>query len=227
MNEAMSDPAVQARMKKTARLAGILYAVLALAMFPEIIRNTLIVAGDAAKTAANIMSNELLFRAGIFGDLVFQTSFVFLGLTLYRLFRNTHKNVGRTMVALILVSVPVAMLNALNPLAALALFGQNDNDQGMFFIGMFKNGVLIAEIFWGLWLFPLGWLSYKSGFIPKLLGILLMAGCFGYLTDSFLGLVFPLYRSLSAPLITVAAIAELAMVFYLLVFGIRIKRSPQ
>ncbi len=73
----------------------------------------------------------------------------------------------------------------------------------------------------GLWLFPLGWLFYQSGFMPKPLGILLMLGCFGYLVDAFAGLVMPDWQALTKPGVTLPAVAELATVFWLLVFGVK------
>jgi hypothetical protein len=125
------------------------------------------------------------------------------------------------MVALVLVAVPIAMLSTSNELAALALLQGNDPAQAMLFLGLFKDGALIAEIFFGLWLFPLGWLFFKSGFMPKTLGILLMVGCFGYLADSFAGLVMPDWRPLTEQGVMLPAVAELATVFWLLVFGVK------
>ena len=134
------------------------------------------------------------------------------------------------MLALVLVAVPIAMLSASNELVALALLKGNDPAQAMLFLGLFKDGILIAELFWGLWLFPLGWLFFKSGFMPKTLGILLMAGCFGYLGHAFAGLVLPDWQALLAQGVAVSGVAELAAVVWLLAVGVkrpaREQRSP-
>jgi hypothetical protein len=216
----MNESELYQRRRKTARIAGVFYVVLALAMFPDLLRKSLIVAGDVALTGRNILDNALLFRVSIFGDLVCYVAFLFLVLCLYSLLKDVRREIARLMVALVLVSVSIAMLSASNELTALALLQENDPAQAMLFLGLFKNGILIAEIFMGLWLFPLGWLFFKSGFMPKTLGILLMVGCFGYLADSFAGLVMPYWRPLTAQGVMLPALAELATVFWLLVFGV-------
>lgn len=217
----MNESELYQSRRKMARIAGAFYVVLALAMFPDILRKSLIVVGDAAATGGNILSNVLLFRISIFGDLVCETAFVFLVLCLYSLLKDVGREAARLMVALVLVAVPIAMLNTSNELAALALLQGNDPAQAMLFLGLFKDGSLIAEIFFGLWLFPLGWLFFKSGFMPKTLGILLMVGCFGYLADSFAGLVMPDWRVLTEKGVMLPALAELATVVWLLVFGVK------
>ena len=146
--------------RKTARIAGAFYAVLALAMFPQMLRDSLIVVGDAAATGRNILANALLFRMSIFGDLVCYVAFAVLAMCLYSLLKDVGREAARLMVALVLVAVPIAMLSASNELAALVLLQGNDPAQAMLFLGLFKDGILIAEIFMGLWLFPLGWLFF-------------------------------------------------------------------
>lgn len=119
------------------------------------------------------------------------------------------------MVAFVLVCVPIAMLSISNELTAVALLQDNDSVQAMIFLGLYKNGMMIAEIFMGLWLFPLGWLFYQSGFVPKTLGILLMLGCFAYLVDACAGLVMPDWQTLTKQGVMLPALAELATVFWL------------
>jgi hypothetical protein len=213
--------------RTTARIAGAFYAVLALAMVPYMVRDRLIVAGDAVATGQNILANALVFRISIFGDLVCQIAFVFLALYLYRLLKEVGRDAARLMVALVLVAVPIAMLSASNALAALTLLQGNDPAQAMLFLGLFQDGILIAELFWGLWLFPLGWLFFKSGFMPRTLGILLMAGCFGYLANAFAGLVLPDWRALLGQGVMLAAMAELATVVWLLAVGVKRPASEQ
>ena len=217
----MNDATLYMSQKRTARIAGALYfAFLCLGMFAEIVRGSLVVAGDAATTVRNILANEVLFRMGSFSELAGETVFVFLALALYALFRDTHRAAARTMLALVLVSVPIAMMSVLG-LFATAMVAQQDPARAMLFLQLYNQGILIATIFWGLWLFPFGWLAYKSGFIPRVLGVLLMAGCFGFLIVSFVGLVFPGNDALTMPGMVVVTVAEVAMIFWLLAFGVR------
>jgi hypothetical protein len=106
-------------------------------------------------------------------------------------------------------------------IAALPALIRGDQAQAMLFLDLYGQGILIDEIFWGLWLFPLGYLAFKSGFLPKLLGILLMIGSSGYFLESFLGLVLPASKGLAAPGLFAGMIAEFAMIFWLSVFGAR------
>ena len=155
---------------------------------------TLIVSGDAAATAANIIADESLFRMGIAGSLITQLIQIVVVLVLYQLFRSVDKNHASLMVIFALVGIPIAMLNTLNRIAALQLL--NSADQMMLFLNLNAQGVIIASIFWGLWLFPLGYLIYKSGYFPKIVGVLMFIAGFGYLLGSFMHLLLPTYGTI-------------------------------
>jgi len=188
---------------KTARLAGFLYLLMApFGIFGIMyVPSRLIVPGDAATTASNIMASESLFRLGIVSALIVQIIQILVVLVLYKLLKPVNKNLALLMVLFILVGVPIAMLAELNRFAALLLLGGADyltafeadqlHAQVMLFLDSREHGVAIAGIFWGLWLFPMGYLVFKSGFIPGILGILLMIGCFGYLIESVTLFLFP------------------------------------
>lgn len=217
----MNDTAVYMKEKRTARMAGALYfTFLCLGIFSEFVRGSLAIPGDAAATVRNLLANETLFRLSAFSELAGETVFVFLALALYALFRDIHRAAARTMVALVVASVPIAMMSVLGLFAMVNAASQNPDGVMMFF-QLYTQGTLIATIFWGLWLFPFGWLAYKSGFIPRILGALLMAGCFGFLIVSFVGLVFPGHDALTVPGMVVVTVAEVATIFWLLVFGTR------
>ena len=194
--------------KNDARIAGFLYLFMGVfAGFPIFFRQSLTVLGDATATVNNIMASEWLFRFSLVSDLIGHTCFILVGLALYKLLKPVNKNHALLMVIFVLVSVPITMLNLLNQCAVMLLLSGADYlkvfeaDQlhavVMFFLNLLDNGILIAQIFWGLWLFPLGYLVFKSGFLPRFLGIWLMIATFGYLTNSFTGLLFPNNETIS------------------------------
>lgn len=218
--------------KKNARIAGIWYLLVAitggfgLMYVPE----QVMVADDAAATAKNILDAELLFRLGILSNLACQTCFVFLVLALDRLLKPVNPTQSRLMVMLVVVSVPIAFLNTLNLVAVLQLVNGAEYLKAfeptqlqafaMFFLRLHEQGVVIVEIFWGLWLFPLGYLIFKSGFIPKILGILLMLACVSYLIDCYIALVVPEYRAVTSTFtMWPSTIGELSIVLWLLIMG--------
>lgn len=180
-----------------ARVAGFLYLLtIPLGIFGALyVPSRLIVPGDAAATANKLMASESLFRLGIMSDLLAPIVLIFVVLVLYRLLKPVSKNMALLMVTFLLASVPIAMLNKLNQFAALLLLSGADyltvftTEQlqalALLFLRLHGQGSTIAFIFWGLWLFPLGYLVFRSGFLPRILGVLLMISCVGYLIDSF------------------------------------------
>lgn len=219
--------------KGTARLAGGLYLGLAPFSYFGIIyvRSLLVVPGDAATTAGNIMASEGLFRAGIMSQLIGQTIFIFLILTLYRLLRPVNKDHALLMVVLALIGVPIAFLNEVNHLAVLLLLSGTDylgafntdqlHAQVMLFLGLYDYGILAAQIFWGLWLLPLGYLVLRSGFLPGVFGVLLMLACFGYLIDSGTSVLFPAF---DVTISQFTFFGELLFPLWLLFKGVNVER---
>jgi len=194
--------------------------------------STLIVPGDASTTASNIMGNELLFRMGIVSSLVTQLIHILMVLILYKLFKSVNKDHSSLLVVLGLVSVPISMLNTLNRVAALLLARGADyltaftpsqlNALMMFFLNLNEQGVFIATIFWGLWLFPLGYLIYESGYFPKIIGIVVMLAGFGYTLDPFTRLLLPAYEATIIPILTTLAIGELVFTAWIVVKGAKL-----
>jgi hypothetical protein len=133
------------------------------------------------------------------------------------------------MVILFVISVPIAFLNELNAIAALvlvrsadflSLFDKPQRDAlALLFLNLHSGGIHVAEIFWGLWLFPLGMLVYRLGFLPRILGVLLIAACFAYLTNSFTRLVLPGYAYVVYQWINPLLYAELLFILWLLIKG--------
>jgi Domain of unknown function (DUF4386) len=219
--------------KRLARIAGSLYLVVAvLGMFAElVVRVGIVEPGVPTATAANIRGSATLFRWGFAADLVAATFFLFTAMALYLLLRHVDDLIARAMVVIVAVGVAIICLNLLNPYTALTLatggysgaFGAAGSDAlAGLFAEMQANGYLIAQMFFGLWLLPLGVLAYRSGMFPKALGVLLVAGCFGYLVDLFAHFLAPgIAEDIEAIVVAPAAVGELAMVAYLLVKGVR------
>jgi Domain of unknown function (DUF4386) len=149
---------------------------------------------------------------------------------LYQLFKEVNRQQAALMVTLFVVSVPISFLNVLNDIAPLILVsGANfvsvfDKGQldALVYLSMrlHSHGLLVAQIFWGLWLFPFGILVIRSGFIPRVLGVLLIIACFAYLADSFTFLLLPPYGHLVSNFATVfEGIGELSIVLWLLIWG--------
>ena len=192
-------------LKKTARIAGAIYlSMVFTAPFTLLyIPNKLIVRGDATATANNILAHETMFRLAILGDLVTAVIFICLGIALYRLLSGVNKTWAMLMVAFVLISAAVGFLDTLNNIAALLLFRGADflavfekpqlNALGYLFIRLHNQGIFINELFWGLWLFPFGLLVFRSGFLPRFIGVWLMINCFGYVALSIIALFAPDY----------------------------------
>ena len=219
---------------KAARIGGGIYLLMVLtAPFSLIyVPSKLIVRGNAAATADNILSHETMFRLSIMGDLVGQVIFICLAIALYRLLRDVNKTWAWLMVSFVLVSAAVGFLNTLNNVAALILFrgdefltvfGQVQREAlGMLFIRLHSQGQFIDEIFWGLWLFPFGLLVFRSGFLPRFLGVWLMINCFGYLVLSVTALFFPLYYEAAFRYSQPVLFGELAIMLWLLIKGAKV-----
>ena len=223
--------------KKTARVAGFLYIIGGFSMaFAQLyVRSSLIVWGDATATANNIMTSESLFRIGFVIELIGMTCFVLVPLFLYKLLKPVNKNHALLMVIIFIISVPIMAINMLNHFAALQLLSGDgylkvfEADQlhalVMFFLELHSYGYLIAQIFFGLWLLPLGFLVFKSGFIPRILGILLMIASFGYMIQFITIFLFPSYSSIISPVTgTLAGIGELSFMFWLLIRGVNLSK---
>lgn len=182
----------------------------------------LIVLTDATTTASNILSNELLFRLSIVGSLFTQLIFIIAVLLLYKLFKTVNKDYSRLMVIFALVGVPIAMLNTLNSIAALQLL--NNPELMMFFLDLNFHGIMIATIFWGLWLFPLGYLIYKSGYFPKIIGISVILAGFGYLLDSLIHFIIPNYKTIFSPIVGILTFGEMIFILWIIIMGAKIPK---
>jgi Domain of unknown function (DUF4386) len=216
---------------KTAKVAGLLYLLtIPLGIFGALyVPSRLIVPGDAGRTAENLMVFESLFRLGIVSDILAPLVLILVVLLLYKLLKPVNKSWALLMVIFLVAGVPIALLNKLNQFAALQLLSRADylnvftveqlQALALLFLRLHNQGSTIAFLFWGLWLFPLGYLVFKSEFFPKTLGILLMIACFGYVIDSFATLLG--YR---VNLGMFAALGEVLFILWLLIKGVNAER---
>ena len=225
--------------KNTARIAGLLYLIVVLTGLFHLmyVPSKLIVWDNAEVTFKNISASENLFRLGILGGFICYLAFLLLPLVLYKLFKPINKNWAVVMVTFGVISVPLAFINFGNEISVLTLidkakylrtFDVNKlQDQVMLHMYSYNNGLQIISIFSGLWLFPFGYLVYKSGFLPKVLGVLLMIGCFGYLIDFVAGFLSVGYNKsdISNYLILPASIGEMGTCLWMLFIGIKEKKN--
>jgi len=220
---------------KTARIAGLLYlivvlcGILSLAYVPSVIETS----KDGATLVAAIRSHETLFRLGMAAGLICYTAFLLLPLVLYRLLAPFGQNAAIAMVALATASVPIAFANMIYRINVLSLLGDEPGLAGLapaalelqalMALESYWNGIFILKIFWGLWLLPFGWLLFGSRLIPRIFGVLLMAGCFGYLVAFFGRLLMPEFAELSfARYISLpGSIGEIGTCLWLLIMGAR------
>jgi hypothetical protein len=215
----------------TARVAGFLYLlVVPLGIFGSLyVPSKLIVTGDAAATASNLMASEMLFRLGIVSDLLAPLVLILVVLFLYNLLKPVNKDMAWLMVIFLLLGVPIALLSKVNQFAALQLLSGADyltvftTEQlqalALQFLRLHDRGGTIAAIFWGLWLFPMGYLVFKSGFFPRILGILLMISCFGYLINSF-----ATFLGYTVNTGLFGALGEVLFILWLLIKGVNVEQ---
>ena len=191
--------------------------------------NKLIVHGNAAATANNILASETLFRLGIAGALIGQAGFIFVALGLYELLKGVNRRHALLMVILIVVSVPIAFLNELNSIAALALVRGADflailekpqrDALAMLFLKLHGQGFVVSELFWGLWLFPLGLLVYRSRFLPRFLGVWLGLAGVAWVILSLTGILLPQYQDKVNTYLQPVIVGEIAFMLWLLIKG--------
>lgn len=220
---------------KAARVAGAIYlSMVVTAPFSHIyVPRTLIEQGNAVATASNILAHEVLFRLGIVAELATGVIFIFLAMALYNLLSGVNRTHARLMVSLVLVSVAITFANVVNDIAALILFRGGDflavidapqrNALAMLFLRLHSQGNFVNEIFWGLWLLPFGLLVMRSGFLPRILGVLLVVNGFAYVAGSLTWLLLPDYGTVVFRALLPALLGELWIMLWLLVKGAKVQ----
>lgn len=228
----MSNFFTSTSQRKDARVAGLLYLLLAIAAPLRLmyIPSTLFVHGNATATANNIAAHEMLFRLGMVSDLFCGSILIFLVLALYRLFKEVDQYQAVLMVILGgVVPAGIDFFNVLNDAAALTLVRGSDflsifekpqrDALAILFLHLHHQEVVAAEVLWGLWLFPLGILVYRSHFLPRFLGVWLIINGFAYLAISSTGLLAPQYEDVVSNIAFPALLGEIALTLWLLIKG--------
>lgn len=225
--------------KKTAHQAGIIYLIVVITGIFSLmyVPSKLIVMDNAQLTFQHISESETLFRLGMVSNIICYTAFMMLALMLYQLLFTINKKYAMMMVVLALVSVPISFINLQNKYSILDLIG-NPNIQSLYradqlplqvmmYLNQYANGISVVSLFWGLWLFPFGYLVFKSGILPKTLGLLLMAGCFGYVINLMGNTFSPHYSELgiSGYISIPASLGEIGTCLWLLIVGAKEKNS--
>jgi hypothetical protein len=234
MSATVQDTQTATRSKRLARIAGVLYLIVAIfaAFSYNIATGRVYVPGDAAATAQRVMANAGLLRAGVVADLIQATVWIFVAMLFYLLLRHVNENQARAMVILVAVGAAIVILSGVFPIAALlvatghsyvAAFGAaGSNALVLLLLDLHHYGILNASIFFGLWLIPLGLLVYKSGMFPKALGVLLMVGGVCYPVGVLAVYLPPAFgEAVKMLLINVPTVAEVWLLGYLLVIGVR------
>jgi len=221
-------PSIQSQ----ARRAGLLYALASsLAPFAYLyVPGVLLVEGSALETADRVRASENLLRAAVVAELYGVTILLFASLALYRLFSDVDRKNAILMAAMMLVSVPISYVNALfniaplvlikSPAMAAALEPGQVAAQVMFFLRLHNSGLIVNQVFWGLWLFPIGALVLRSGFLPRWLAYPLFFAGAGYVLHSFGALLPPSWRTMTQ-YGQILGVGEMPFTFYLLIWGAR------
>jgi Domain of unknown function (DUF4386) len=219
------------RITNPGRFAGVLYVVTSIFGFFAMgyVPGKLIVHGDTAATSSNISAHETLFRLGIASQLIGMAGFIFVAFALYELLKDVDRRQAASMVILIVVSIPVAFLNEVNSMATLTLvrgadfLSAFDKPQrealAMLFLNLHGRGLVFSELFWGLWLLPLGYLVYKSRFLPRFLGVWLVLAGVGWVILCLTGILLPEYADKLNTYLQPAILGEIAFMLWLVVKG--------
>jgi len=237
----MTERIVNPSQLQMARIAGVLYLTIIISgIFAEFfVRQSLVVAGDAATTAENIMASAGLFRMGIAGDLIMIMSDVALALIFYILLKPISNTLALLAAFFRLAQATTLGINLLNLFFVLQLLNGADylaaldreqvHALVLLFLNAHSTGYAIGLVFFGFSILVLGYLIFRSGYIPRILGILLMLASLGYLVDSFAHVLLPNYADYAAVftlvVFTPAFIAELSLALWLLLKGVNVQRT--
>ncbi len=223
---------------RTARSAGVLYLlVVVTGVFVLLyVPSKLQLHEGPIIAAASILEHQSLFRLQILVALISVLLFVTLVLVLYHLLEDVGRKAAAAMVGLVLLSAPLAFVSAAFQLATLTLLRGADvlhafdkpqqEALALLLLELNNQGAVINQFFWGLWLFPLGWLVFKSGFLPRLLGVWLVLNGLAYVGVSLTGVLAPEYATAISRMTIPLLMGEVAFALWLVFVGAR-DREPR
>jgi len=216
--------------QRTTRLAGAMYLVLFVCgSFSIFVRSGLVVPGDARATSANILASEFLFRLQLVSELVMSVAWLMVAFLLYILFKSVHRHLALLFLLFAAIGVATICANMVFQAGVLVVLGEKGFVAGMdtaylqaqvgMFLTLFSRGWTISGIFTGLWLYPLGLLVIKSGYVPRVFGIGLIVGCFGYLTPVVTVFLVPQLAKFNLAIMSVSGMVEVSFGLWLLFKG--------
>lgn len=225
--------------KRTARITGGLYLIIAvasgLAFFAAY--EGLVVPGDATATANNVAASEGLFRIGFVGDSVTFLAEIVLVVLLYGLFRPVSKTLSLIAASFRLAMTVMQGTNLLNKVVVLLLLGgagystafEPDQLHALvsLFLDAYEHGALIWGTFFALHLLVLGYLLYKSGYFPRIFGVLFVLASLGYLVDSYGQLLLPQFAEIYTWIVLATIPAELSFAVWLLIKGVNVEECEK
>jgi hypothetical protein len=222
--------------KQSARVAGVLFLIMVVAgMFAEVFFRQALFVSDASVTAGNILRNGFLFRAGMLSDIVMSLAYLFTALALYRLFVSVNQNMAKLMVLFAACGTVLLLSNLLNEFAPLYILGEGSpsgalnpkqlQDMAMISFVTYGHGYMIGQVFFSLWVLPLGFLIHRSNFIPKVFGIL-------FIIETACGLLSVAAHflladtTLETALLMPGTVAEITFLLWLLIRGVSQIKLP-
>jgi hypothetical protein len=235
-NEEMRNGTKETSPQLYARVGGVLYLIIiVLGLFGEMyVRSGLVVPGDPAATASKITAAPGLFRVGFLADSIMFLSDVALAVLLYVLLKPVSKVVALAALCFRLAQTAVLALNLLHYHAAMLLLtgsgyssaftSEQLNALMSFFLDLHGHGYDLGLLLFGLHCLLLGYLVFKSRYLPRILGVLLVAAAFTYLIGSYARFLFPDYVGAVAPIYVVAIISEVSLCLWLLIKGVNLQR---
>jgi hypothetical protein len=219
---------------RLARRAGAVYlAYIVFIASSGIMQSHLVMWSNLADTARNIQQSVLLFRVAFLAEIVATLLFLCATWSYYVLLKPVGKNLALLLVLLNLAGVAVECSSAIIHFGALKCLTDTDllhgftTDQmqtmAMLLLRIGGSGMNVANLFYGAWLFPFGWLVWKSGFIPRFWGVLLIADCFCLWICFVQTSLFPAYEKWTYPLIPIMFVAEVGTALWLVIKGANVK----
>jgi len=220
--------------KKTARIAGLWYLVLAIgAGYSWMYITKTFVSESATLTVQNILATENQYIISILFSIVGQIGFLFLALALYNLFKKVNQTQARLMLTLVLISVSVMFVNIVFQTSALVFLHRSNyfvsfttgqiHELATMFLHLNIIGVYVVDIFWGLWLLPLAYLTYQSNFFPKMIALVLVISALGYIVDSLSFLINQEVHTMLRNYLSIPeALGEVVMLLWLLIKGVSV-----